>query len=118
MENALKQKLIAKAEELQWSVNIYNEKEWEFEKYSPAGEDFVFSIAVKNVKDVWQKVREYANNFDTEEHVKMWAQTSGTKGVPSIRVLVEDADAIDQMLDELADALLETVEAHMDVKEE
>ena len=50
---------------------------------------------------------EYAAGFDVDEHIEMWieAKRSGTNGVPSARELVHDAEAIDKMLDELADAL-------------
>ena len=107
----LKKRLIQKADELEWSVTI-DGKEWEFEKYSPAGEDFLFSVSVEDVMDLWVKVWSYACDFDTEEHIKMWveAKNSGTSGVPSIRTLVEDADAIEDMLEELADALREVTE--------
>ena len=109
---SLKKRLIEKAEELDWRVNIYDGSNWEFEKYSPAGEDFIFSIDTKDPEDVWREVRRYANDFDTEEHIEMWVQAKryGTNGVPSIRRLVEDADDIDEMLDELADALREVTE--------
>lgn len=42
-----------------------------------------------------------------EEHIEMWveARRHGTSGVPSIRELVKDAEAIDAMLKELAEAL-------------
>ena len=48
--------------------------------------------------------------FDVDEHVEMWieARRNGVRGVPSsIRELVEDAEDIDKMLEELADALAE-----------
>ena len=108
----LKKKLIEKAESLEWSVNIYDKKDWEFEKYSPAGEDFIFSVTAEKPEELWREVRIYANEFDTEEHIEMWvmAKADGRGGIPSIRRLVEDADAIDEMLDELADALREVTE--------
>ena len=52
-------------------------------------------------------VKAYAASFDQEEHIEMWvlARRSGTRGVPHIKELVEDAQAIDDMLRELACAL-------------
>lgn len=49
----------------------------------------------------------YAAHFDQDEHIEMWisARHSGTRGVPSIRELVKDAEDIDAMLKELAEAL-------------
>lgn len=42
-----------------------------------------------------------------DEHIEMWilARRSGTSGVPSAKELVEDAQAIDDMLRELSCAL-------------
>lgn len=72
--------------------------------YSPAGEDFLMCVEVENFQ---RAVAEYAAGFDVDEHIEMWieAKRSGTNGVPSARELVHDAEAIDKMLDELADAL-------------
>ena len=106
---SLKKRLIQKAEELDWRVNIDDQNNWEFEKYSPAGEDFIFSVDAEDPKNVWREVSRYALDFDPEEHISMWVQAkqNGTSGVPSIRSLVQDADDIDDMLEELADALRE-----------
>ena len=99
--------LIDAAELLDWSVHIYDDC-IEFEKYSPAGEDFSFSIAGSEETDVVKQVRECAYEFDPDEHAEMWAESRGKRGVPdSIRTLIDDADAIKEMLFELADALRE-----------
>ena len=91
-------------EALDWRVNEC-EDEIELEKYSPAGEDFLFSIT--DVDDVSRAVCEYANDFDVNEHIEMWilARRNGVSGVPMATELVEDARAIKAMLRELADAL-------------
>lgn len=108
---SLKRKLFDKADSLNWSVNIYAKTEWEFEKYSPAGEDFIFTITADKPEDVWREVRRYANDFDQDEHIEMWVNARhNVSGVPNIRVLVEDAAEIEKMLDELADALKEVSE--------
>lgn len=92
-------------ERLDWSVHEYEDGSVELEKYSPAGEDFIFSTSSENFV---REVKEYAAGFDVDEHVEMWVNSRGTRGVPSsIRTLVEDAEAIDEMLEELADALAE-----------
>ena len=95
---------MAVCEALDWRVNEC-EDEIELEKYSPAGEDFIFSIA--DVDDVPRAVYEYADDFDVNEHIEMWilARRNGVSGVPTASELVEDARAIKAMLRELADAL-------------
>lgn len=53
-----------------------------------------------------KEVEEYANGFDADEHAEMWIESRGKGGCPSsIRELINDADAIQEMLDELAEAL-------------
>ena len=59
------------------------------------------------VENFLESVREYANDFDADEHAEMWIEARGrVNGVSdSIRTLIDDAEAIQKMLDELADAL-------------
>lgn len=90
---------------LDWGYTYSENGEIELEKYSPAGEDFIFSI---DGQDIPQEVREYADGFDVDEHVELWMAGRGKRGVPeTARELVEDAEAIKTMLEELADALEE-----------
>lgn len=87
-------------EKLGWSV--YEEDEdYYLSKYSPAGEDFGFSVSKD---DPYKEVQEYSNNFDPDEHCIMWIKEMNTvSGVPqSVRELINDAEAIAEMLDELA----------------
>jgi len=90
-----------------WAVSSYTDDgRVELEKYSPAGEDFLMCVEVENFPDA---VMEYYEDFDVDEHIEMWieARKHGTRGVPSPRELVKDAEDIDKMLQELADALAE-----------
>lgn len=102
----LEQKYIDILEENDWYVCACNDRIVELEKYSPAGEDFIMDIAVDNFPE---SVREYANDFDVDEHAAMWIEARGkVKGVSdSIRELIDDAEAIKEMICELADALEE-----------
>lgn len=104
-------KIIDVAESLDWSCDINDDNGEllgiEFEKYSPAGEDFNFYAHGNSAREIVDSVDSYYKDFDTDEHVTMWvnARSNGVKGVPNISVLVEDADAIDEMLKELSEAL-------------
>lgn len=115
MDKKLVDMLIAKAEHLGWSCE-YDESDdgWEFSQYSPAGEDFFIEFFQKG-DDIVRAVREYAIDFDTEEHAKMWI---GGRGAPDIVTLVHDADDIQKMLDDLADGLQETLEKYEADEEE
>lgn len=93
-------------EKLDWRVTSDGDGNIELEKYSPAGEDFIITFGEENFVD---NVKAYAASFDQEEHIEMWVEAKRNKvaNVPSIKELVEDAQAIDDMLRELACALFE-----------
>lgn len=104
-DKKLDQKYIDVLEKNDWSVSSYTgDGRVELEKYSPAGEDFFVCLDVENFP---KAVREYAADFDIDDHIEMWieARRNGVSGIPSTRELVKDAEAIDAMLKELAEAL-------------
>lgn len=100
--------LLSKTEEWGW-VTYEDEDSWNIRQSSPAGEDFDFYVYryanksdAENASEFVRQVREYARDFDTNEHVRFWVEDSGVQGVPDIETLVEDADDIKKMLDSLA----------------
>lgn len=100
-------KLIDAIEEEGWNIYdcSFGDNEWEINKYSPAGEDFSFIINHEgNANIAIRKIKEYAEDFDIDEHVEMWieARHNNVKGVPSASILVKDAIQIQEMLDKLA----------------
>lgn len=105
--------LLDRAEELGWCIREDHE-EWEFGQHSPAGEDFYFCVWTSDVngpEDLVREIRSYANDFDTEEHAKMWIEAQGhVSGVPDIKTLVKDADDIKLMLNKLASAMEDALE--------
>lgn len=112
-------KLLAKAEELDWSYNICTEEYTgrsyvELEKYSPEGEDFIMTIEFDKGDEVdsfLEDLKEYADDFDVDEHVEMWIPSRGKGGCPSsIFDLLVDAKAIKDMIYELYDELVEIKE--------
>lgn len=101
----LSQNYIDILEENDWTILSYiGDRRVELEKYSPLEEDFIMYVDVVNFPD---SVREYAKDFDPDEHAAMWISARGiANGVPeSVKDLIEDACAIKQMIYELADAL-------------
>lgn len=81
-------------------------KDWKISKYSPAGQEFVFTIYHYNdIEEVICEIDKYACCFDVNEHVKMWidANNNDLKNIPSISELVDEARGIQEMLDKLSD---------------
>lgn len=103
-KNSLPRKYREICEDLGWDVTVGNDGTVELEKYSPADEDFIFTVHMSNFV---KEVEEYADDFDIDDHIAMWieAKNNGTAGIPSTRELVHNAEAIKEMLNELAEAL-------------
>lgn len=101
------EEIIDGAESLGWSVSITvgrpNELECEFRKYSPAGEDFMFVAYGETAYDLIDDVQKYVSDFDQDEHVR---SVMNMQGAPRIKELVEDAEAIEEMLRDLAEKLV------------
>ena len=93
--------LLAYIESLGWNVYCDGNGCVELAQSSPAGEDFSFTVSENNLIE---DVKGYAESFDSEEQAAMWydAGQSGVRGVPSFPELVEDAESIQEMLNELA----------------
>ena len=93
--------LFAYIETLGWNVYCDGDGWVELSQFSSAGEDFSFTVSENNLIE---NVKDYAESFDSEEHAAMWydAGQSGVRGVPSLHELVEDAESIQEMLNELA----------------
>ena len=91
-----------------WNVNVMD-KEIEIENQSPAGENLVEYFDKKI--DLAVQMRDKADSFDAEEHAEMWLEHRGENGVPaSIRTLLNDADEVAEMYENLARKLEEKKE--------
>lgn len=109
------EELLGTAEEMGWSYRIYKEDAdrtyVEMKKSSPAGGDFSIEVdfieeseLISFLDDLYDT---YAS-FDVDEYVDMYASQRGENGVPgTYRELLEDAEAIEEMIKELYDALYE-----------
>ena len=98
-------------EENGMSYSIYDSDDRsyvELEFSSDNGEDVVFTIdyATDDVLSFVREFRDYANEYDPDEHVEMWIPYRGKNGVPkSIRTLLNDADSIGDVLMKTAEEL-------------
>ena len=86
-----------------WNVNV-SDNEIEIENWSPAGENIVECLD-KNI-DIPSQMQNIADNFDADQHAEIWIEHRGKNGVRgSLRTLIHDADAIQEIYNELAHAL-------------
>lgn len=86
-----------------WSVCSDDDDGVELEISSPAGEDFIF---YSDTRDFPTGAIEYARCFDPDEHAAELIENRGKHGIPdSVRTLIDDADAIKEMLTQFANAL-------------
>lgn len=69
---------------------------YDFQWFTPAGEDFHLDIDTESpISDFMFQ----CENFDVNEHVKIWIESLGQKGVPNtVRELLEDGEAIEEKL--------------------
>lgn len=73
---------------------------------SPAGEDLPEEFEIESVEELVKEMRRRSDDFDPDEHAEMWVPHRGKDGVPySIRELINDADAIEEMYGKLAGVL-------------
>lgn len=104
--------LIARAEGAGWSVSrdddSADEISLELNRCSPAGEDFFFYVSGSDVSALTDEVKQYAFNFDQEDHVKSMMECRGN---PGLTALVEDAEEIQEMLNDLAEAVMLPVDS-------
>lgn len=107
-----KDKIIKIANSDSWSVceeNYVNGKGLLFSKFSPAGQDFNFSIEPSDtIEELLERIKEYHDNFDIDYETYIWLDNDGhgKNGAPyHIKDLVEDMEACQQMILELYNLL-------------
>lgn len=99
----ISQKILDALDDNNWKPYIDTEdNSIELEWYSPAGEDFLLSFDVRDDDDFLSQLYDAYINFDTEQHA---VENYGMRGAPGLRVLLDDADAIEDELKRLWCAL-------------
>ena len=96
--------IIEAAESLDWTVT-HDNGEFEFQKYSPAGQDFNMSISADTFSEFQSQLYERYNDFDCSEEASIWLDESGhgKNGAPyDMKDLYEDMAACEEMIRELA----------------
>lgn len=96
------------SESLNWSITV-DGNEFEFEKWSPAGQDFCMSITADNMDDLIDKLYERYENYDPSEEAYLWLDEfgHGKNGAPyDMKDVYEDMEACQEMILELHDAIV------------
>ena len=100
-------KIIEAAEQLDWKV-MGEDGDYELEKYSPAGQDFILSISADTIEEFADKLYERYDNWDSSEEAYIWLDEDGhgKNGAPyDMKDLYEDMDDCRDMIDELEKAI-------------
>ncbi len=76
---------------------------------SPAGEDLCIEGSCDSpeeyVHTIAQDIKKRAEDYSVDKHVALWQDSAGKNGVPGIVTLVEDAQDIGKMLNDLSTQL-------------
>lgn len=108
MKNKLFDEVVRVAEELGWTVDLEMENSVTFSQYSPAGQDFSFSINFDDIEDLINEVEQYYENYDASYEAYLWLDETGhgKNGAPYEMIDVyNDMEACKDMVWELSEAL-------------
>lgn len=95
----ISQKILDALYDNDWKPYIdTDDKSIDIEWYSPAGEDFMLSFSIKDDDDFLSQLFDAYMNFDSEQHA---VENYGMRGAPGLRVLLDDAEAIEGELQRL-----------------
>lgn len=106
--------IIEIAEQLDFSVHVTSEGSkytFDFQKYSPAGQDFSFTIEIEtecDETDIADKINEYYENYDVSYETYIWLDNTGhgANGAPYEMIDVyNDMKECEQYIKELADEI-------------
>lgn len=106
------------ATSLGWHVGITSATgivEFEFSQYTPAGQDFNFSVEMKgnDPDSLLDDIERYYEDFDPDYEASLWIGDDGhgRNGAPyHIKDIVRDMEAAEEMIDTLHQALKKALE--------
>lgn len=93
-------KLTKVAEDEDWSVSISG-NEFEFSKYSPAGQEFNISLTANTLRELADELSDRCDDFDCSEEAYAWLDDTGhgANGAPyDMKDVYEDMEACEGML--------------------
>lgn len=123
-KSMLPEKITNVLESQDWNLCSIGEQDGgyyaEIEKNSPGGEDYVATIWFNGLPtDFIEKVAEYSDDYDADDHVIDLIECSSRGCLPgSLRDLIDDAEDIGEMLNDLAGALAVALDNSDDLDED
>ena len=83
---------------------------FEFSKYTPAGQDFSFSVTMKDnaLDSIVANIEEYYEGFDVDSETYLWLDDSGhgKNGAPyRMKDVLADMEAAERYIESLLDAI-------------
>jgi hypothetical protein len=73
----LSPELIDKIESHDFSVYCYGDGEFNFGKYSPAGQDFSFDVDADSLEELADEIEKYYDDYDVSEEAYLWLDDTG-----------------------------------------
>jgi len=101
--------MIGKAKKLDWSVEKTGDKEYEFQKYSPEGQNFYMYITGDTIEEIAEDIYGFYERYDISEETALWIDHTGhgINGAPyHIEDIVEDMKYCKNMVLELYEELV------------
>jgi hypothetical protein len=108
----LSDKLIAKFEEHDFSVLCDEDGEITFCKYSPAGQDFSFSVNANTLDELLREIGRYHYYYDPSEEAYLWLDDTGhgRNGAPyDMKDVYEDMEACKEYIWEAYEIIQEEI---------
>ena len=98
--------IIDTAEDLGWSVKVFDDYVM-FENWTDyAGQDLVIETDSTDPKEVIDFVIDFARSYDVDDEVELFVEFRGQRGVPErIRDIIKDCEEAESLYAELADEL-------------
>lgn len=92
--------LITTAKNNGWSIDV-DKNEYTFSQFSPAGQDFSFSVTGETREELLDEIKKYNDGFDCSEEAYLWLDNSGhgKNGAPyDMKDVYDDMAACSEMV--------------------
>lgn len=106
----LSKRLINALEKQDFKVTQFDDKFFEFEKYSPAGQDFIFTVEGETLEELFDNLYAHYSDFDVSYEAYLWLDDTGhgANGAPyDMKDVYEDMETCAEYIIEVANIVRE-----------